>query len=230
MTADGTAPGTVAERLAAVRERVAAAARRAGREPEAVTLVVVTKSVPDDVIAAAVAAGARDLGENRAQELVAHAAALGATGHAVRWHFVGRLQSNKVRALAPRVHLWHSVDRAELVPQLARHAPGARVLVQVNVAGEATKGGCATAEAAGLVDRLRAEGLDVAGLMTVPPAVGDPAPHFAALRDLAGHLDLSELSMGMSGDFEAAIAEGATIVRVGSAVVGPRPIPGDLRS
>jgi uncharacterized pyridoxal phosphate-containing UPF0001 family protein len=123
------------------------------------------------------------------------------------------------------VQWWQSVDRAELVDALASRAPGARLLVEVNVAGETQKGGCSAADAPALVERARAGGLVPVGLMTVAPAVGDPRPVFAGLRELAQRLELPELSMGMSGDFEAAIAEGATIVRVGTALFGARPQP-----
>ena len=119
--------------------------------------------------------------------------------------------------------MWHSVDRAELGTEIARHAPGAHVLVQVNVAGEDRKGGCPPGEVTPLVEALVALGLAVDGLMTVPPLAGDARPHFAALRDLATSRGLPVLSMGMSGDFEAAIGEGSTLVRVGRAVFGPRP-------
>ena len=146
-----------------------------------------------------------------------------------RWHFIGRLQRNKVRVLAGVVDRWHSIDRPELVDPLARHAPGARVLVEVNLSGEPQKGGCPPDETRALVDRLRGAGLAVDGLMTVPAAEGDPRPTFAALRELAESLGLPELSMGMTGDFEAAIAEGATIVRIGSAIFGPRPGAAGLR-
>jgi pyridoxal phosphate enzyme (YggS family) len=194
--------------------------------------VVVTKTVPEERIRDALEAGVRDLGENRAQELVAKAEALESAppgGDAPRWHFIGRLQRNKVRMLAPHVELWHSIDRPELADPLSRHAPGARVLVEVNLSAEPQKGGCTPGEAPALVERLRAAGLVVEGLMTVPAAAGDPRPAFAALRELARHLDLAQLSMGMTADFEAAVAEGATIVRVGSAVFGPRPGPDGLR-
>jgi hypothetical protein len=199
-----------------------------------VTLVVVSKTVSEDRVREALAAGARDLGENRAQELIAKAAALRDTALAgnappPRWHFVGRLQRNKVKPLAATVDLWHSIDRPELADPLSRHAPGARVLVEVNLSGEAQKGGCRPEDTAALVDRLTAAGLLVEGLMTVPAAAGDPRPAFAALRELAGGLGLARLSMGMTADFEAAIAEGATIVRVGSAVFGPRPGTEGLR-
>jgi PLP dependent protein len=138
------------------------------------------------------------------------------------WHFIGRLQRNKIKSVADAVTLWQSVDRAEIGAAIARHAPGARVLVQVNVGGEEQKGGCNARDAPEIVDALAQLGLRVEGLMTVPPHLGDPRPHFAALRELAAGLDLRTLSMGMSGDFEAAIGEGATVVRVGTAVFGAR--------
>jgi hypothetical protein len=213
----------VGANLTEVRERIAAAARAAGRGAGQVTLVAVSKEVDADAVAAAGAAGQRDFGENRAQELIAKAGQLDARGTTVTWHFIGRLQRNKVKAIAPLVALWHSVDRIEIGEAVARHAPGARVLVQVNVAGEDRKGGCRPVELAALVDRFATLGLGVEGLMTVPPLMGDPRPHFAALRELATRLGVTTLSMGMSGDFEAAIAEGSTLVRVGRAVFGSRP-------
>ncbi len=218
---------SVAEQLAEVRERVAVAARSAGRAPDTVTLVVVTKEVDLDGVHAAIAAGALDLGENRAQDLVAKAEAL--TGdkhppdHSPRWHFIGRLQRNKVRSAAPHVALWQSIDRAELAVEVGARSPGAAVLVQVNVTGEAQKGGCSPGETNALVDTCRAHGCRVEGLMTVPAAVGDPSPVFARLRRMTDDLGLRVCSMGMSGDYELAIAEGATMVRVGRAIFGPRP-------
>ncbi|MCU1426043.1 MAG: pyridoxal phosphate enzyme YggS family [Actinomycetia bacterium] len=213
-------------RLHNVHERIRAAATRAERDPAGITLVAVSKTVDAERIAAAARAGQRVFGENRAQELAAHADAIDGD---VEWHFIGRLQRNKVRSIARNVALWQSVDRDELVPELAHRAPGARVLVQVNVGDEPQKGGCTPAATAQLVDTARTAGLRVEGLMTVPPAATDPRPFFAQLRDLGGQLGLPELSMGMSSDFEAAVAEGATIVRVGSAIFGPRPAAADTR-
>jgi pyridoxal phosphate enzyme (YggS family) len=218
---------TVAARLAEVNERIANAARAAGRAPAEVALVAVSKEVDAAAVAAAAAAGQRDFGENRAQELVAKSAALAGAHLDLTWHFIGRLQRNKVKAIAHDVTLWHSVDRAELGPEIARHAPGARVLVQVNVSGEPQKGGCEPGDVAPLVDAFGELGLAVEGLMTVPPLAGDPRPYFATLRELAAQLTFARsmspvLSMGMSGDFEAAIAEGSTLVRVGTAVFGSR--------
>ena len=215
----------IAARLAEVRRQIADAARAAGRAPEEIELVAVSKEVAADAVIAALDAGQHDFGENRAQELLAKVDRLAAVPNAGSlpvWHFIGRLQRNKVKAIAPNVALWHSVDRAELGTEIARHAPGAHVLVQVNVAGEDRKGGCTPGELTPLVETLRDLGLAVDGLMTVPPLLGDPRPHFAALRELATRLDMAVLSMGMSGDFEAAIGEGSTLVRVGRAVFGPR--------
>jgi pyridoxal phosphate enzyme (YggS family) len=219
---DATRP--VAARVAEVRARIDAAARAAGRVPDTVRLVAATKTQSIDAVRAVVAAGVTDVGENRAQELVAKAPALAPDG--ATWHFIGRLQRNKINQLVPWVDLWQSVDREELVDALAARAPGARVLVEVNVAGEAQKGGCAMAEAPALVARATERGLVPQGLMTVAPLAGDPRRAFAALRELGERLGLAELSMGMSGDFEAAIAEGATIVRVGTALFGARPPAG----
>jgi pyridoxal phosphate enzyme (YggS family) len=221
---------TIWERLAEVHARVADAAHASGRAPEAVTLVVVTKEVGLDAIEEALEAGAVDLGENRAQELVPKAEAIAkGTAYEPRWHFIGRLQRNKVRAAAPHVALWQSIDREDVAREVAHRAPGAAVLVQVNVAGEPQKGGCDADAVGALVDTCRVLGCRVEGLMTVPPAIGDPRPVFARLRNMTDDLGLSVCSMGMSGDFEIAIAEGATMVRVGSAVFGPRPGPGGAR-
>jgi pyridoxal phosphate enzyme (YggS family) len=211
---------SVATAVAAVRARIADAAGRAGRDPSEITLVAATKTVPAERVAAVVAAGVVDIGENRAQELTAKAPALEGSG--ARWHFLGQLQRNKVRALSPWVVCWQSVDREELGEEIARRASGARVLVEVNLAGEAAKGGCRPSEVAALVDSLRSRGLEVAGLMAVPPADDDPRRWFARLRELGAHLELAELSMGMSGDYEIAVEEGATMVRVGRALFGAR--------
>jgi pyridoxal phosphate enzyme (YggS family) len=214
----------IAENLTIVRERIASAAIAAGRDPKEVALVAVSKEVGVDAVIEAVAAGQIDFGENRAQELTSKLEALGTRPEvgAPVWHFIGRLQRNKVKGVAHVVSLWHSVDRLEIGEVIARHAPKARVLVQVNVGDEEQKGGCPPDDAAALVDALLALGLAVEGLMTVPPQMGDPRRFFASLRELATRLGLATLSMGMSGDFEAAIAEGATLVRVGTAVFGPR--------
>jgi pyridoxal phosphate enzyme (YggS family) len=211
----------ISVRLAEVRERIASAARVAGRAPDDVQLVAVSKEASAAAVLDAIAAGQRDFGENRAQELAAKAEAIG--GAAPQWHFIGRLQRNKVKHIAGLVALWQSVDRLELGEVIARHAPGARVLVQVRLGGGGTRGGCDPADAGALAERLAGLGLEVEGLMTVPPQYEDPRPCFASLRELAARMGLRTLSMGMSGDYEAAIGEGATVVRVGTAVFGARP-------
>jgi pyridoxal phosphate enzyme (YggS family) len=205
----------VAEGVAAVRARIA------GAGGDGVTLVAVTKGFGPEVVAAAVAAGVEDVGESYAQELVAKAAVVAPP----RWHFVGRLQANKVRALAGTVDLWQSVDRPRLVDELARRAPAAKVLVQVDVTGEPSKGGCPPADVPALVERAADAGLEPTGLMAVGP-LGPPEearPGFRALVGLADRLGLPERSIGMSGDLEVAVQEGATMVRVGTALFGPRP-------
>lgn len=172
------------------------------------------------MIRAVVEAGVRDLGENRAQELLAKRAELASCDPV--WHFIGRLQRNKVKMLAPYVARWQSVDRVELGREIARHAPGARVLIEVNTAGEEQKGGCAPHEVGAVRAALADLGLDVEGLMTVPEHGPDPRPAFERLAGLAKGLGLRDLSMGMSGDYETAVECGATIVRVGTAIFGPR--------
>jgi PLP dependent protein len=212
----------VADAVADVRRRIAAAARRAGRAAGDVVLVGATKQVPVPRLVAALDAGLSDLGENRAQELLAKAPLLADRPAPPRWHFLGRLQRNKVGALAPVVTLWQSVDRETLGAAIARRAPGARVLVEVNLGAEPQKGGCAPSEAEPLIGALRELGLSVEGLMTVPPLDADPRRAFVTLRELGERLSVPELSMGMSADFEIAVEEGATIVRVGRALFGPR--------
>jgi pyridoxal phosphate enzyme (YggS family) len=211
---------SVAIGMVAVRERIAAA----GGDPDRVRVVAVTKGFGPEAPLAALEAGIVHLGENYAQELVAKAAVVGDEPAPV-WHFIGGLQSNKVRLLAPYVALWETIDRASLGAEVAKRAPGAAVLAQVNISGEAAKSGCDPEEAADLVARLGDLGLEVRGLMGVA-AAGDldrARSQFGRLATLASALDLAELSMGMSADLEAAVAEGATIVRVGTALFGARP-------
>jgi PLP dependent protein len=217
----------IAARVAAVRDRIRAAAPDPGR----VRLVAVTKGFGAEVVRAVVDAGVPDVGESYVQELVAKAGELAGVADELRWHAIGRLQRNKVRKAAPHVALWHSVDRLALGAEIARFAPGAAVLVQVNVAGEATKGGCEPAEVPALVDGLVGCGLDVRGIMAMAP-VGPPEgarPVFNAARELRDRLGLSEASMGMTDDYEVALSEGATIVRVGRGLFGPRPLGGGVR-
>jgi pyridoxal phosphate enzyme (YggS family) len=214
---------TVAARIDAARARITAAARRAGRDPAGVTLVAATKTVAPARIAEALAAGITDVGENRAQELAAKAPVLADHQPPPRWHVLGPLQRNKVTALAPLVWCWQTVDRPELGAAIARRHPHARVLTEVNLAHEPQKAGCAPEATLALVDTLRGQGLDVVGLMAVPPQADDPRPWFARLRDLGTAAGLPELSMGMTDDFEIAVEEGATLVRLGRALFGERP-------
>lgn len=222
---------TIEERFAAVRDRVSAAARRSGRDGSDVTIVAVTKTWPADVAAAALSAGVTDLGENRAQELAQKRAIVDENA---RWHFVGHLQTNKVRRVAG-VTLIHSVDRFGLGEAIARRAMEMdivqEVLLEVNVSGEASKHGVAPERMAALAEQLLGlDGLRVRGLMTVPPLPEQPEssrPYFAQLMTLRDQLQRTapgamELSMGMTRDFEVAVEEGATIVRVGEAIFGPR--------
>lgn len=224
---------SVAERIAGVRARIAAACRRADRDPASVTLVVVTKDVDAERALEALEAGCGDLGENRAQELAAKRNAM--KDAPVRWHFIGRLQRNKVRIVAGSVVLVHSVDSVELGQAIARRAAGGGgtqdVLCEVNIAGEATKGGVTPEETERLLESLAGQSsLNVRGLMTIAQA-GDPDAArraFGRLRAMRDELrrrfdGVEELSMGMSNDFEIAIEEGATIVRVGTAIFGQRP-------
>jgi len=225
---------SVAANLAWVRQRMDAAARRAGRDPAGVRLVAVSKTRPPDDLRQAMAAGQMIFGENYVQELQAKAAAMGA---GPRWHFIGALQSNKARLVAQLAEVVHSVDRPKLAAALGRQAQELGkelgVLVQVSLAGEAQKAGCAAAEAPALCQLIAATpGLRLLGLMTMPPFFDEPErarPIFAELRRLARRLAadlpsgaMNELSMGMSGDFEVAIEEGATLARVGTDIFGRR--------
>ena len=203
--------------LTAVRSRIAST----GRDPDEVTIVAVTKGFGVEAVRRAVAAGLRDVGENQAQQLLAKVHE--GVPAEVRWHFLGPVQRNKVKKLAPHVTLWHGVDREAAGEELARHRPGADVLVQVNLSGDPSRPGCRWADAATLVERLRTLGLSVRGLMGVATRDGDARSEFRRLAALRTKLGLEELSMGMSGDLEVAVEEGATIVRVGSALFGPRP-------
>lgn len=220
-------------RLEEVRARIAAACKRSEREPSEVTLVAVAKTFPADAIAAVARAGCLDIGENRAQELKQKAAVLGP--EAIRWHFVGPLQTNKVRHVVGTAVLIHSVDRPGLAQAIARRAGSLGiiqdVLIEVNVAGEVTKTGVEPARLAGLAHSLGTmEALVLRGLMAIPPVTDDPAratAHFdllASLRDevAADIPTATELSMGMSRDYELAVERGSTIVRVGEAIFGPR--------
>ena len=219
---------TVATRLSEIREQIAAAARAAGRDPASVQLCAVSKTFPAAAVQEAMDAGQTLFGENRTQEAMAKIPQL----PPARWHLIGHLQSNKVRKILPLVEMIQSVDSADLARDISRIACelGLRreVLLQVNVASDDAKFGFTAAGVTAALPELCAlPGIIVRGLMTIPPLEGDPRPHFAAQRRLRDELatpahPLPELSMGMSSDFPAAIAEGATIVRVGSAIFGTR--------
>ena len=208
--------------MAVIRERIA----RGTSDPGSVTLVAVTKGFGPDAVRAALGAGLVVLGENYADELVAKAAAVADDeGTPPQWHFLGAIQRNKVPRLAPIVSCWQSVGRIEEGRAIARRSPGARVLVQVDVAGIPGRGGVPAPEVAGLVAALVDEGLDVAGLMAVGMP-GEPEaarPGFRTVSRLADSLGLEVRSMGMTDDLEVALSEGSTMVRVGRALFGQRP-------
>ncbi len=218
-----TRDAEIAKSVAAVRGRIAAAAARAGRDPSAVTLVAVGKTKPLEDLLAAHAAGVTHFGENRVQEAEEKFPSL--PPDAVR-HLIGPIQSNKANRAARLAHVVETVDSAEIARRLARGAGTAgkrlRVLIEVRLGGEATKSGVDPGGLADLAGEVRAlPALDLRGLMTIPPP-GAGRPHYATLRRLAADLGLPELSMGMSDDFEEAIEEGATSVRVGTAIFGSR--------
>jgi len=223
----------IAARLAELRGRIAAAARSAGRDPEAVRLVGVSKRQPAEAVRAALDAGLRDFGENFVQEALDKMDALGETP--ARWHFIGALQSNKTAAVAERFDWVHSVDRLKLARRLSAQRPAGlaplNVCVQVNIGDEQSKSGVAPAETAALAREIAGlPRLALRGLMAVPPAESDPERQRAWCRQLAALYEglraegvpLDTLSMGMSADLEAAIAEGATLVRIGTAIFGER--------
>ena len=208
----------LASRLEDVRDRVAGA----GGDPDGVRIVAVTKGFGPETVDAAVAAGLADVGENYAQELVAKAAA---TESEPQWHFLGPVQRNKVGRLAPLVTAWHGIDRVAAADAVAAARPGVEVLVQVNVTGDAGRPGCSPDEVDTLVHHCRTRPVALTGLMAVGPA-GDPARTrdcFRWLARRARRLGLRELSMGMSDDFEVAVEEGATTLRLGRILFGPRP-------
>lgn len=216
--------------LMRVRERIAAAAERAGRRPDDVLLIAVSKTVEIERIREAIEAGASALGENRVQEAKAKVAAL---GRPVPWHLIGHLQTNKVKDALAIFDVIHSIDRLEVARECERRAAGAGrpvdVLLEVNVAHEPQKSGFTSEAVAAALDAIADMAhLKVRGLMAIPPVVERPEdsrPAFRALRALAERHGLGELSMGMSGDFEVAVEEGATMVRVGTAIFGPRAKP-----
>jgi PLP dependent protein len=207
----------VRQNVARVRGEIDAAARGAGRDPSGVSLLAAVKYVPAEELGVLAEAGIELVGENRAQELAAKAS--GRHGDAFRWHFIGQLQSRKVAQVLEHAELVHSVASDSALEQLGRHGtPETRVLVQVNVAGEEGKAGVSPDALGAFIARCP---VTVVGLATMPPAASDPEasrPHFARLRELAAEHALVVLSMGTSQDFGVAVQEGATIVRVGSAL------------
>ena len=229
--------GAVADNLSAVQERIAKAAARAGRDPAGITLVAVTKTIPVERICEAVEAGQRVFGENRVQEAQTKVEAL---GREVQWHLIGHLQRNKVKVVCDLFTLIHSVDSLPLARDIDAHAARRGIvmpiLIQVNIGDETTKSGVSVSAALELVQQVATlSHVAIRGLMCVPPMV-EVAEHsraaFSELRSLAERIaaerlptvSMAELSMGMSHDFEVAVEEGATMVRVGSAIFGPRPL------
>ncbi|HSZ23127.1 MAG TPA: YggS family pyridoxal phosphate-dependent enzyme [Candidatus Sulfotelmatobacter sp.] len=222
----------IRERFTIVQARVGAAAYKAGRDATSIQLVLASKTQPSEAIRAAANAGARDFGENYVQEAIAKRAELSDLTD-LRWHLIGHLQTNKVKVAASAFALIHSVDSVRLAEALARAQPSPRVraLIEVNLGGEASKTGVAPEGVAAILDAAR-DKVEIDGLMTIPPPAASAEaarPFFAQLRELRDRLAtqsgyaLSELSMGMTDDFEVAIEEGATIVRIGRAVFGERP-------
>ena len=211
----------ISARLAAVRAELAGVPRRWSHD---IAILAVTKGFDGEVLEAALDAGCDRIGENYAQELLSKRSIIDQRGPEV--HFIGRLQSNKVRHLVGLVDVWSSLDRASIVDALARRSPGARVLIQVNATGEEDKGGCPHDEAGELVTRARDAGLRVEGLMVVGPT-GRPAEDarqaFRTTRALVDQLGLQTCSMGMTGDMKVAVEEGSTEVRLGTSLFGPRP-------
>ena len=216
-----------AEGLAGVRARIEAAAKRAGRDAAGVMLIAVSKTFGMDAIEPVIAAGQRVFGENRVQEAQAKWPELRTRFPDLRLHLIGPLQTNKARDAVKLFDTIHSLDREKLAVELAKEMAGQgrtlSLFVQVNTGKESQKAGIAPDKAAAFVKRCHdAYGLTIEGLMCIPPLEDDPIPHFELLRELAKSLGLKSLSMGMSADFETAIAYGATHVRVGSAIFGER--------
>jgi hypothetical protein len=224
----------IKDRLDDIKERVRASAKSVGRTPDEIRLIAVSKRQPFERLEEAYRLGLRDFGENTAQGLAQRVRDCDAAGlRGIRWHFVGQLQSNKVRLVAPNSYLIHSLDRLSLAEALSRRSEEhpANVLLQINIGKEAQKGGVPTDQVFDLAQQVRKlPGIRVRGLMGMPPFGVDSAPYYRSLGTLFGQLSqemqpevFTELSMGMSGDFETAIRYGATHVRVGTAIFGERP-------
>jgi PLP dependent protein len=232
----------IAKNLVEIRKRISRAIQKSGREPGSVSLIAVSKQVSIDLIQEARTAGAETFGENKIQESIPKIEQVGSDG--ISWHFIGHLQKNKVKFLDDRFDLIHSVDSFELAEKIAKHCQSEnrvqRVLLQVNVSGEAAKFGIAPDEVERQVSNFSSlQGIKVEGLMTIPPFDSDPENsrrHFSRLRDLRDQckqqsgLSLDELSIGMSHDFEIGIEEGATLVRIGTAIFGSRLATLDLNN
>ncbi len=228
----------LAARIESVQKRIKASANRAGRNPDSITLVAVTKKVSPNVAIEAIRAGAVDLGESRVQEAKVKAEAAIGEGYTPRWHMIGPLQTNKVKYLPGLFSLIHSIDRLELIRALSRRGELNGVtfegLLQINIAGESQKSGCAPDECLDLLkEAVTAPNINITGLMTIPPNNVDPESARPLYKELLSirmsiekegieGLSLANISAGMSGDFEIAIEEGANIVRVGSAIFGDR--------
>jgi pyridoxal phosphate enzyme (YggS family) len=223
---------SVGERITVIRSEVARAAERAGRDLASITLVGVTKTYPIDVVREAMGVELLDFGENRAQELMPKVRAAEALGLRPHWHFIGHLQRNKVRQVLPHIAALHSLDSIRLIEEIDHASTHAgqplRCYLEVNVSGEASKQGVSPSELPAILSRAAASPhIEVAGLMTVAPQVADAEhvrPVFRDLRELARAHGLSGLSMGMSEDYKVAIDEGATVIRIGRALFGPRPV------
>ncbi len=221
-------PNLVATNLQEIRNRIVAACANSGRRPEEVTLVAVSKTHPADAVLEALAAGQMVFGENRVQEAAQKFPGLRAAHPAMRLHIIGGLQTNKAREAVRLADCIETIDRPRLAEAIAdaiqREGRSPDLLVQVNIGDEPQKSGIPTAEADHFIADCRNRfGAMLQGLMCIPPADSDPAPHFAALATMARRHGLAVISMGMSGDFETAIAQGATHVRVGTAIFGHRP-------
>lgn len=216
------------ETLVLRRQQLVERIEAAGGDPETVEIVAVTKRFPVEAVERAMAAGFCSIGENYAQELIAKARSFDerntASGDRPRWHMIGGLQRNKIKKLVGITPIIQTLDRPELIAEVASRLPGATVFVQVNTTAEPQKSGCSIADAPGLIEACREHQLELEGLMTIGPTDGsDPTPSFVRLRELADEHDISQCSMGMTADLEAAVAAGSTMIRVGSALFGPRP-------
>jgi pyridoxal phosphate enzyme (YggS family) len=215
----------IAANVRRIQERIRVAAERSGRAPDSIRIIAVTKTVSPARIREAVACGLTDVGENRLQEALAKQESL--ADQKVTWHFIGRIQTNKAKKIAQNFGCVHSVDRLEVAEALARSGrTGLPVLIEVKLYDEPNKSGVPLSDLPGLVDSVRRlDMLVLRGLMAIPPPVEDPEaarPFFKQLRNLARQFDLPELSMGMTHDFEVAVEEGATMVRVGTGIFGER--------